>query len=79
VRVATVALRQPRKRPPGTARHAPVAVTAVLVEDVAPPAAAAPRQWLLLTRRGGAAVAAAGTVVWASTPRRVLERFPLVL
>jgi Transposase DNA-binding/Transposase Tn5 dimerisation domain len=79
VRVAAVALRQPRNRPQGTPKHAPVPVTAVLVEEVDPPAGEPPLHWLLLTTLAVPDFEAACTVVWYYTRRWVIERLHLVL
>jgi hypothetical protein len=80
VRLAAVALRQPRNRPPGTPSQAPVPVTAILVREEVPPAdSSEPLCWLLLTTLPLASFEDACRCIYWYTLRWLVERYHLVL
>jgi hypothetical protein len=80
VRVAAVALKQPVPRPPGTPKHAPVPVTAILVREATLPAdGSAPLCWLLVTTLARSSWEDACRAVSWYTLRWLVERYHYVL
>src|SRR5207244_4668564 len=80
VRLAAVALQQPARRPPGTPKHAPVPVSAILVrEETLPAAGSEPLCWLLLTTLPLSSFEDACRCIYWYTLRWLVERYPFVL
>lgn len=80
VRLARVALKQPDRRPPGTPKHAPLPVTAILVPEAGLPAdGSEPLCWLLLTTLSLSSFEDACRCVYWYTLRWLVERYHFVL
>lgn len=79
VRTTPVQLHQPRNRPAGTPRQAPVPLTAVLVTEQDPPDGVTPLHWLLLTSWPVTTFVDACQVVYWYRCRWLIERYHFVL
>lgn len=80
VRLAMVALKQPRNRPPGTPPRQPVAVSAILVREATLPAdGSEPLCWLLLTTLPLSSFEDACRCIYWYMLRWLIERYHFVL